>query len=256
MRRLTSLYLGLAILLSSGCSIFQSDENQGRWSAERYYHEAQSALEIGDYQAAINHLEDLEIQYPFSRYTSQGQLEIAYAYYKFNEPESALAAAERFIKLYPRHEHVDYAYYLKGLANFERGVSSLDLLLDLETTRRDPKPALESFRAFEQLIRRFPDSDYVADAKQRMVYLRNRLAQYELYIARYYMRRGAPLAAVNRSKQLLETYPRTPSIPEALALMSEAYLALDLKDLAEDTQKILQANYPDYLPASRQEVGN
>jgi len=244
MLKLNTLLFGLALLLLSACTTLQGDPSQ--WSAERYYQEAQAALAIGDYQTAITYLEDLEIQHPFSDYTAQGQLEIIYAYYKFNEPESALAAADRFIKLFPRHPRLDYVYYLKALSNFERGVSSLDLLLDLKTSKRDPQPSLDAFRDFEQLIQRFPQSQYVEDAKQRMVHLRNKLAQYELHVASYYMRRGAPLAAINRTKQLLKTYPQTPSVPDALFIMARAYKALNMAELARDAQHILDTNYPDY----------
>ncbi len=244
MPKLNILLLSLGLLFLSACSTLQEDPSQ--WSAKRFYEEAQAALAIGDYQSAITYLEDLEIQYPFSKYTAQGQLEIIYAYYKFNEPESALAAADRFIKLFPRHERLDYVYYLKGLSNFERGVSSLDLLLDLPTAKRDPQPSLNAFRDFEQLIQRFPQSEYVADAKQRMVHLRNKLAQYELQVALYYMRRGAPLAAINRSKYLLKTYPQTPAVPDALAIMATAYDSLNMEELARDTRDILELNYPNH----------
>ncbi len=237
--------LFLALLTLGGCSSTPDSEDPSGWSAERYYEEARKALEIGDYQSAINHLENLEIQHPFSKFTAQGQLDIAYAYYKYNEPESALAAADRFIKLYPRHPRVDYALYLKGLANFERGVSALDLLLELETERRDPTFALASFRTFEELITRFPDSPYAADAKQRMIHLRNRLARHELLVADYYLRKRAHLAAANRAKYILEHYPRSQSVPEALKILVEAYRALGLDQLASDADKVLRLNYPE-----------
>lgn len=239
--RILSLFI-LAVTILAGCATTKDDPS--KWSAERYYEEAQKSMASSDYQAAIKHFEDLEVRHPFGPYTEQGQLEIAYAYYKYDEPESAIAAADRFIKLYPRHKNVDYAYYIKGLANFNRGLSGFDLFLGLDPTSRDPKPAREAFRNFSDLIQQFPNSRYTDDARQRMIYLRNHLAQYELHVADYYMRRKAYLAAANRGKYILETYPQTPATPQALAIMVQAYRELQLNDLANDALSVLKLNYP------------
>jgi len=244
MTRLKPALIATLLLCLSGCTLFDETEDPSNWTAQRYYEEAKAALDIGDYQMAIQHLEDLEIRHPFSSYTTQGQLEIAYAYYKFDEPESAIAAAERFIKLYPRNEHVDYAYYIIGLSNFHRGLTAMDFLLDLPPSKRDPKPALDSFMSFEQLISRYPDSVYVPDAKQRMIYLRNRLAETEMHAARYFVARGAHLAAINRAKYVIEHYPQSQAVPDALALMMTSYQVLHIDDLAQDTREILALNYP------------
>ncbi len=238
--------LAFLLLSLTGCSLFDENEDPANWSAERYYQSVQDALKISDYQIAIQRLEELEIRYPFSSYATQGQLEIAYAYYKYDEPELAITAAERFIKLYPRNKNIDYAYYIMGLSNFNRGLSSLDFILDLDPTKRDPKSATDAFFSFEQLISRFPDSQYVDDAKQRMIHLRNRLAETELHAARYSVARGAHLAAVTRAKHVIETYPQSQAIPDALVIMLESYQALNIDDLADDTLAILKLNYPDH----------
>ena len=235
----------LLVVLVSGCA---TTIDPSKWSAKQFYDEAQSALEDGNYETAIKHFEDLEIRHPFSPYTRQAQLEIAYAYYKFNEPDSAISAADRYIKLFPRSKNIDYAYYIKGLVSFDRGLGTLDLIFGLDSTKRSPKTTLESFHYLEELINRFPDSQYAPEAKQRMIHLRNHLANYELHTADYYMRRGAYLSASNRAKYILEIYPQTPAIPEALVIMIKAYRQLEAHDLADDAMKILKLNYPD-LPA-------
>ena len=237
----------LTTFLLGGCAT--TDLDPSKWPAERFYNEAKEALSDGDYETAIKRFEDLEIHHPFSNYTQQAQLEVAYAYYKYDEPDSAIAAADRYIKLYPRADNVDYAYYLRGLVDFERGLASLDLALGLDVTKREPKSAKSAFTYFEELIKRFPNSQYVEDAKLRMIDLRNRLATYELYVADYYMRRGAYLSAVNRCKEVLENYPQTPAIPDALVIMVQAYRQLGINDLAEDALKVLQLNYPDKVNA-------
>ena len=234
-------------LLLGGCATADLDPTE--WAAERFYNEAKQALDNNDYEIAIKRYEDLEIHHPFSPYTQQAQLEIGYAYYKYDEPDSAIAAADRYIKLYPRAENVDYAYYLRGLASFERGLSTFDLALGLDITKREPKAAKNAFIYFEELIKRYPDSHYGDDAKRRMIDLRNRLAAYELHVAHYYMNRGAHLSAVNRCKNILENYPQTPSIPDALVTMAEAYRQLGIHDLANDTLQVLQLNHPDKISA-------
>lgn len=235
--------LTLLLALIAGCA---STQDPGKWSAKQFYDQARQAMEVEDYQTAIKYYEDLEIRHPFSPFTQQAQLEVIYAYYKYDEPESAIAAADRYIKLYPRAKNVDYAYYLRGLVSFERGMGSLDLWLKLEADKRQPQTALSAHHYFEELIKRFPDSQYAGDAKQRMVYLRNKLARYELNVADYYFRRGAYLSAANRAKYTLENYPQTPAIPDALAIMIKAYRQLGVEDLAADALQVMQLNYPNH----------
>ncbi len=231
------------LTLIAGCA---STQDPGKWSAKQFYDQARQAIEVEDYQTAIKYYEDLEINHPFSPFTQQAQLEVIYAYYQYDEPESAIAAADRYIKLYPRAKNVDYAYYLRGLVSFDRGMSSLDLWLELETDKRQPQTALSAYRYFEELIKRFPDSQYAGDAKQRMVYLRNKLARYELNVAGYYFRRGAYLSAANRAIYILENYPQTPATPDALVIMIKAYRQLGVEDLAADALQVMQLNYPDH----------
>lgn len=245
-RKLTASLL-LASLLLGGCAT--TDLDPSKWAAERFYKEAKQSLDDSDYEIAIKRYEELEIHHPFSNYTQQAQLEVAYAYYKFNEPDSAIAAADRYIKLYPRAANVDYAYYLRGLVSYERGLASLDLALGLDATKRDPKSANNAFNYFNDLISRYPASSYAEDAKLRMVDLRNRLATYEVHVADYYMRRGAYLSAANRAKNVLELYPQTPAVPDALVIMVQAYRQLGIEDLATDTIKVLELNYPDKISA-------
>jgi outer membrane protein assembly factor BamD len=233
----------LALLI--GCSAFSGDSDPTKgWSAAKLYAEAKDALDSGDYQKAIDMFETLEARYPFGRYAKQAQLDAAYAYYKFEEPDSAIAAAERFIKLHPKSPHVDYAYYLKGLANFDRGKTIISKVVPRDPSERDPTPMLRAFEDFSVIVKRYPDSRYADDARRRMIYLRNKLAQYELNVADYYMRRGAYVAAINRATYVLENYQGAQAIPQALKTLVRAYRKLGLNDLARDALRVLRANYP------------
>ncbi len=237
-------FIGLTILALGGCASTELPLN--KWPAQKFYQEAKESLELGDFENAVKYFEDLEVYHPFSPYTQQAQLEVAYAYFKYDEPDSAIAAADRYIKLYPHSEDVDYAYYLRGLISMERGISSLDLWLELDSTKRQPETYKQAFDYFEELAKRFPNSKYTNDAKQRMVALRNHLAAYEVHSADYYMRRGAYLSAANRAKFVLETYPQTPAIPDALIVMIKAYQALEIDDLAASALEVLKLNYPEH----------
>ncbi len=229
----------------SGCATLEADMPSG-WSSERLYEEGVDSLRHEDYTFAIEHFEMMESRFPFEALTQQAMLMSAFAYYKVNDPESAIAAANRFIKLYPTHADVDYAYYLRGLAHFHSRDSFMDDLFKVDPAKRDPESVQRSFYYFSELITRFPGSRYVADARQRMLFLRNSLARNEVYIARHYIERGAYIAAVNHSKEVLERFDGTPSTGDALAAMTEAYLLLKQIDLAQDALKVLQYNYPDH----------
>ena len=245
MRLLKSLSIALALLSIAGCSLLPDKIDETKdWSASKFYSEAKTALNDGNYETAIKNFETLEARYPFGPYAQQAELEVAYAYYKYDEADSAIAAADRFIKLHPRHPNVDYAYYLKGLVNFNRSASFVDRILPQDPAQRDPSNARKSFDDFDALVKNFPNSKYTPDARQRMVYLRNNLSRYEVFVADYYMRRGGYVAAINRAKFLIEHYPNTPANADALAIMATAYRALGETKLAEDTERVLKLNFP------------
>ena len=241
------LLLALATLALAGCGMSSEKPDITRnWPVEQLYGEAKAAMDAGDYETAIDYYEKLESRFPFGRYAQQAQIDVAYAYWKYDESASALAAAERFIKLHPRHPNVDYAYYLKGLVNYEQGKSFLDRFVRRDMSQRDPGAAREAFDDFAELVRRFPQSKYAEDARQRMLYLRNLLAEHEIHVADYYMRRGAYVAAANRARFVVENYQRTPAVPDALAIMAQAYKLMDLDDLSADALRVLELNYPDH----------
>jgi outer membrane protein assembly factor BamD len=243
--RSVAAIFGLCVALSA-CSWLpeQADETKG-WSAQKLYNAAKEELDSGGYERAVKLYEKLEARYPYGQYAQQAQIEIAYAYYKEKEPASAIAAADRFIKLYPNHPNLDYAYYLKGLANFNEDLGIMGPLAGQDLTERDPKAARESFDTFKELIQRFPDSKYVPDARQRMTYLINALAAHEVHVARYYMKRGAYLAAANRAQTAMKTFPQAPANEEGLVIMVRAYDALGMNDLRSDAERVLLKNFPD-----------
>ena len=249
MKRSLALFLTLAL---AACSFLDKQDPNASMSPDKLYAEAKDALDGGQYDLAIKRYETLEARFPYGRYSQQGQLEIAYAYYRQNEQASAVAAAERFIKLHPNHPNVDYAYYLKGLAYFSEDLGLLGRIANQDRTERDPKSARESFDAFKDLAQRFPDSKYTPDAFARMKYLINALASHEVHVARWYIRRGAYVAAANRAQFALKNYPEAPVQEEALLIMIRAYDALGMKDLADDTERILKKNFPDSEQAKSQ----
>ena len=237
-----AVFLALAF---SGCSLFpeKKDETTG-WTAERLYAEAKGALNSGYYSKAIDYFEKLQTRYPFGTYAQQAQLDLGYAYYKSDEPASAIAACDRFIKLYPTNAYADYAYYLKGLAAFNQGKGLTERYLPIDASQRDPGAAMQAFQDFSDLVKRYPDSKYVGDAQLRMTYLRNILAQHEVDVAMYYMRRGAYVAAANRARYVIENYQQAPAMPSALVIMAKAYKILGMQELSDDALRVLEANYP------------
>ncbi len=243
MKRILALLMLAATLAGCGLLPEQIDETRN-WSAAKLYSEAKDATSNGDYDKAIKLYESLEARYPYGPYAQQAQLETAYVYYKDDEPDSAVAAADRFIKLHPDHPHVDYAYYLKGLANFVEDQGLFANLGPQDLSERDPKAAREAFDAFKELVTRFPNSKYAADATARMKYLVNALAEHEIHVARYYYQREAYVAAANRCKYVLDHYQQTPADEEALGIMARSYDKLGLKDLRDDTLRVLKLNYP------------
>lgn len=245
MRSLASLLALVLLAVTAGCGFLpeQVDETTG-WSANKLYAEAKIAMADGTFDKAIKYFEKLEARYPYGRFAQQSQLEVAYAYYKQQEKASALAACDRFIRLHPNHPNVDYAYYLKGLVNFNEDLGLLGHISMQDQSERDPKAAQESFEAFKALVDKFPESKYAKDSALRMAYLVNALASHEVHVARYYMLRGAYVAAANRAQTTLKTYPDAPANEEALFVMVKAYDALGMADLRDDAERVMRKNFP------------
>ncbi|MBI5429367.1 MAG: outer membrane protein assembly factor BamD [Nitrosomonadales bacterium] len=237
-----SLAVFLLITLTA-CSSVPEVDDTAKKSAEEMYNEAKSALNDASYETAIKEFESLQSRFPYGRYAQQAQIEIAYAYYKQNEPDSAIAAADRFIKQYPNNPHVDYAYYLKGLANFNADIGLFGLAFGQDPTERDPKAAQDSFDAFKNLVTHFPDSKYAPDSRMRMQYLINALAQYDIHVAGYYLRRGAHVAAVNRARDVLTQFPSSTATRDALLILVQGYDALGMPTLRDDARRVLDMNF-------------
>jgi len=236
-----SLTLILVLLLTACGTSTPAVQGQAQ-PPEKIYAAAKAELDDGNYEKATKLLERLVSRYPYGPYAQQAQMEIAYAYYKHQEPDAALAQADRFIKQYPTSPHLDYVYYLKGLINFNYDLANNSAWMPRDLADHDPRQAKESFAAFNELVTRFPDSIYSPDARLRMQFLANTLARHELHVARYYMRRGAWVAAANRAKGVLLDYPRTDQTLEALQIMVQAYDALGLTKLRDDAQRVLDLN--------------
>jgi outer membrane protein assembly factor BamD len=236
--------------LLAGCWPFgrdKGDADDDQNSTEQsLYRSAQTSLRSGSYNDAITKLQKLEARFPFGRYAEQAQLELIYANYMSYQPEAARSSADRFIRLHPQHPNVDYAYYLKGLASFNQDHGLLDRFASADITTRDPTSTRQAFLDFSDLIERYPESQYAPDARQRMIYLRNLLAHYEIYVAGFYMRRGAYVAAANRARNVVEHYPQSLSVPDALAILIEANWRLGLPDAANDALRVLALNDPQY----------
>lgn len=231
-------------LLLAGCGLpDQIDETAG-WSAQKLYAEAKDSMSDGAWDRAIKMFEKLEARYPYGRYAQQSQLEVAYAYYKSGEQASAVAACDRFIKLHPNHPNVDYAYYLKGLAYFNEDLGMMGTLANQDLSERDPKATRDAFDTFKELAQRFPDSKYTPDAKLRMHYLVNALANHEVHVARYYYKRGAYVAAANRAQTAIKDFPQSPAVEEALFLLVQSYDALKMADLRDDAERVMRKNFP------------
>ena len=227
----------------------------GRKNVEQYatpdplYQRAEKEMTLGNYDEAIKLYEQLEVAHPFSDPARQGRLDLIYAYYRAHKPEQAVDAADTFIRENPRDPNVDYAYYLKGLVYFEFDRNFLEKLFRVDLCERPPNEAYKAFSNFSQLVQRYPNSPYSADAHQRMVYLRNCFASYETDVAKYYIKRGAWVAAANRAKYAVETYPATPSTRDALETLVLAYHKLNLNDLATDSERVLAETYSIAPPA-------
>lgn len=247
MTRIVCLITVLALL--AGCWPFggKKDEDDDQQTTEQIlYRSAQTSLRGGNYHDAITKLQKLEARFPFGRYAEQAQLELIYANFMSYQPEAARTAADRFIRLHPQHPNVDYAYYLKGLASFNQDRGLLDRFSLADISTRDPSSSRQAFNDFSELLERYPDSQYAPDARQRMIYLRNLLAHYEISVAQFYMRRGAYVAAANRARNVVEHYSQSLSVDDALAIMIEANWRIGLPDAANDALRVLALNDPHY----------
>jgi outer membrane protein assembly factor BamD len=240
---LLSIFI-LSIMISS-CSSNEEMPDE-RLLEKELYDQAQLRLKEGSYSTAIRSLEALESRFPFGRYAEQAQAELIYAYYMNSQFEASQSAAERFINLHPRHTHSGYAYYMKGLASFTDDSGLFSRYFQSDLAKREVVMAQQSFDELSDFIARYPDSKYVPHAKQRMIYLRNLLAQHEVYVADFYMKRGAYLAAIGRAKYVIEHLPNTPQTPYALSILVEAYGLMEYEELRKTNLEILNSNYPNF----------
>jgi outer membrane protein assembly factor BamD len=246
--RSTWLRFLAAVLLASGlaaCDLLPDVKDEtANWSAEKLYQEAHVMMVTGNYTRAVKLYDTLEGRFPYGRYAQQAILEGAYSNYRAGETALAIAACDRFIRTYPNHPNVDYAYYLKGVVNFREDQGIFGYVVEQDLSERDPKMSRESYSAFKELVTRFPESKYAADSTQRMRYLVNALSSYEVHVSDYYYRRGAYVAAVNRAQASLTNFPRTPANEDALIILVRGYEKLGLPQLRDDAQRILASTYP------------
>jgi len=243
----TAVTVAWLLGLMGGCGIFggkEVDETRG-WTVQKLYAEARQELADRNWENAIKHYERIESRYPFGRFAQQAQIEVAYAHWKNEDPASALATIDRFVKQHPSHPSADYMYFLRGLINFNDDLGIMGFFSGQDLSERDPKAAAEAFVAFKDLATRFPNSPYTPDAIQRMNYLVNALASHEIHVARYYIKRKAYVAAANRAQYALKTYPGAPANEEGLVIMVQAYDALGMTTLRNDAERVLLKNFPD-----------
>lgn len=237
------LMIALLVTLLGACA---SHKNKGPMSEKEYYDAAQKSMRSGNWSTATENLEALESHYPVGAYTEQAQLELIYAKLRHVDYSGASAAADRFIRLHPNHPQVDYAYYMRGLADYEADRDFFTRYLPVESAWRDLSSVRDAFSGFRELVTRFPNSEYAPDARARMIFIRNQLAEAEIHVARFYARKKAYVSCVNRARWIVENYPGAPQVQDALALEIWAYEKLGLKDLAEQELALLKANYPGY----------
>jgi outer membrane protein assembly factor BamD len=233
----------LMAVLGAGCRHHRADDD-AKSGPEVIYQRAQKNMKNGDYANAIKQLEGLQSRFPFSEPARQAQLDLIYVYYRSRQTEPAVDAADTFIRENPTNLRVDYAYYMKGLVYFERQPNFIERFFNVDLSARPPKDTRKSFEAFASLIQKYPHSPYVADARQRMVYLRNRLAGFELHVAQYYMRRGAYVGALNRAKYCIENYDGAPAVQASMQVLIGAYRKLGMTDMADNAERVYAANYP------------
>jgi outer membrane protein assembly factor BamD len=241
-RLLSALTLSLLALLLGACA-----SKQPKVLSERqYYEEAQKSFKSGNFPKAADHLEALESHYPVGTFTEQAQLELIFAKFRHIDYAGSSAAADRFIRLHPNHPQVDYAYYLRGLADYEANRDFLSRFMPVQGSARDLGNMRDAYNDFLELLTRFPESEYAPDARARMIFIRNQFAEAEMHVARFYARKGAYLSCLNRARVIVENFPGAPQTPEAIALQVWAYDRLGIEDLSKQQLALLKANYPDY----------
>ncbi|APE06425.1 MAG: outer membrane protein assembly factor BamD [Alteromonas sp.] len=246
-RLLAPVLLGTAVTLA-GCSSSESEEEKivlANMGAQQLYERASESMEVGNFSAAAQTLSALDSRYPFGPLSHQVQLDLIYSYYKSGKIDETLATIDRFIRLNPNHSDVDYAYYMRGLTNMESDSNLFQELLTIDRSDRDPSKSRQAFEDFRRLIEQYPNSKYAADAKKRMLHIKDRLARYEIAIARFYMRRQAYVAAANRGRYVIEHFPDTTQVKDALEIMVSSYEQLGLDDLRLNAMKTLKLNFPD-----------
>ena len=232
----------------SGCALFDGDDelevdlNSGE---QQMYRRAQRFLDTSNFDLAISALQQLESRYPFGKYAEQAQLELIYAHHGAYQSEAAIEAADRFIRLHPQHPSVDYAYYMKGVSAYDMNENFFSSLIPSDDSKRDVSGVREAFDEFTQLLTRYPNSRYAQDARARMVYIRNMLARHEIHVANYYFKRGAYMAALKRGQNVVENMQQTTAVSDGLAVMAQAYILLEMSDLAKDSVRVLCTNYPE-----------
>ncbi len=253
------IFVGMLTAIG-GCSLFggdsKSEKEQERektrlLTERQLYERVQDLLDDESYELSVKNLQLLESRFPFGVYADQSQLEIIYAYYRSGDEDAAIAAAERFLRLHPDHRDADYAWYMKGLANYSLAPGLFSRFYSLDAATKDVEPARQSFREFQEFLWRYPDSPYAADAQVRMIYIKHVLARHELVVANYYVKRRAYVAAINRAKVVLEDFQNTKAVADALALMAYCYYELELPDFAEDNITVLKQNFPSHPSLDR-----
>ncbi len=251
MKKLTIWLLAAALLVSlGGCRGDKKKDDAGltgsRYSAEELYRQASRAMDLKLWDQAVLSLKNLRSQYPFGKYAEQAALDLAFAYYKSYNKDLAISTLDRFIRNYPAHPNLDFAYYLKGLVYFDSNRGLFQRISPDPAADRNQEDVQLAFLAFKDFLEKYPDSPYAADARQRMLYLKNQLANAENRVARYYLRRGAWVGAANRAKFVIEAFQGTPAVGDALAILAEAYGHMDEPELAADARKVLALNYPQH----------
>ncbi len=242
------LLLLILFTTTVSCTWLQRDRDEfaGMSTEEQFYVTANRQLNSGNFTQAVRTYQALESRFPFGQYAAQAQLELIYAQYRSMNLEGARAAADRFIRLHPDHASIDYAYYMKGVATFSENSGFMSRFLPTDPSKRDISRARDAFNEFSLLLALYPESDYAADARARMVFLRNNLAQHEIHVANYYMERRAYIAALNRGRFVVENFQGSPQVADGIAIMVECYLRLGLNDLADVSLSLLRSNFPDH----------